>query len=178
MRFILSLTLVLMTSLVFAGELTTKDVEQWLTSAPELQAWLEKQEHKLEQASAIDDNLNDADILQQAIQQLKQVGVHDELEQRVKQAKYESVTQWLQQSQQISLAYMALVMQEQLGERSEIEQQLALIEAAEMPEDDKEMMRAMLNSSLAMFDAIVAVSEADKAAVQPYLEQLTAQIEE
>lgn len=178
MRFILTLTLTLFAAFASAAELTQKDVEQWLASAPELQTWLESQEHKLEQAPAIDENLNDADILQQAVQQLKQVGVYEGLEQKVKAAKFEGVTQWLQLSQQISLAYMALIMEEQLGERAEIEEQLAQIAAAQMPEESKEMMQAMLESSLAMFDAIAAVSDADKAAVQPYLEQLTAQIEE
>lgn len=176
MRLLLTLTLALFTTWSLAADLSTKEVEQWLQSAPELQSWLEKQEDKLEQASGLDDNLSDEDLLLQTVQQLKKVGIHDDLNKKVKAAGFADVMHWLKASQQISLAYMALVMEEQLGQRAELEDQLKQLEVAQLPEESKEMMRAMLQSSLAMLDAIAAVSDADKAAVQPYLEQLTQQV--
>ena len=178
MRYLLTLIITLSCALVQAADLTSKDVERWLSSAQELQEWLEKQEDKL---STLPEPTGPYDMntaMQHGIEQLKAAGVYAELDKKVKAAGYTNAEHWITQSQQISLAYLAVVLSNEVGQRAEILEQLQQIEKTNLPEANKAMMKAMLESSLAMLNAIESSTAADQKAVQPYLDKLGALIGE
>lgn len=172
MRFLMIFALTLLSQLALAADLTTKDVEQWLNSAPQLQTWLEEQEDKLAQAPGVDDPSDIEATLQQAVNQLKEVGVYDELTKKVKAAGYQDAAHWLAMSQQVSMAYMAIVIEQEAGSRDELTEQLKQLKSMGLPEDSLQMMEGMLQSALAMFDMVLTVPAADKAAVRPYMSKL------
>lgn len=178
MRYLLTLIITLSCALVQAGNLTNKDVERWLNSAPELQKWLEKQEDKLPNVPEPDDQYDINTAMQQGIQQLKTAGIYTELDKKVKAAGYSNVEHWIAQSQQISLAYLAVILSKEVGQRAEIMAQLQELEKTDLPEANKALMKSMLEGSLAMLNAIESSTAADQKAVQPYLDKLGALIGE
>lgn len=178
MRILMIILLAAVTHLAWSADLQAKDVEQWLKTSPQLQAWLEQQESKLAQAEELDETLDDQAAMQQAIAQLKKVGVYDELNKKVNAAGYQDVAQWLVVSQQITMAYLAEVLAEDMSASQELEQQRQALEAADMPAEQKEMLKAMLDSSLAMMNEINNIPQADRAAIKPYMLQLKALVDD
>lgn len=176
MRTLTAVALMLITSLAFAADLTKKDVERWLAHAPELQSWIDQQENEFDE-DELPSNIFDQDAMADyGVQQLKRSGMYNDLNQRVKSAGYANVESWIADSQKISMAYMALTLEaeqgDEMGTRSEILAQKEELAALEMPAENKAMMSAMLDGALAMLDTIETTSSADKAAVQPYLNQV------
>lgn len=174
MRFITILILMALTSFAMAANLEKKDVETWLKSVTELQTWLEQQEEKLAQEPEFDEALEGQAALEQAIEQLKKVGVYSDFNKKVVAAGYKDVMHWLTTSQQISMAYLAVLLEGEVGQRAELEAQRKQLVTLDLPAEQKEMLENIVASSLAMLDGLEEVSEADRAAVRPYIERLEA----
>lgn len=175
MRILIALTLTLITSIAFAANLTKKDVELWLTHAPALQNWIELQETDFDE-DALPDNIFDQDAMAKyGIQQLKQAGMYEELNKRVKAAGYSSVEQWVEISQKVSITYMALSLENESteqGTKEEILAQQKELAKLDMPAESKAMMEEMLAGALVMLEVIESASAADKAAVKPYFNKI------
>lgn len=172
MRIIIALLLSMGMSFSWADNLSKTDIENWLSSAPELHDWLEQQEDKLQQAEELDASLDSQAAIAEAISKLQEIGIYDELTKRVKAAGFKDATHWFSVSQRVSLSYFALMMEDEMGRQQELEAQLKLIQQAEMPAEQKEVLGAMLESSLAILAQINDLPQADLDAVRPYLDQL------
>lgn len=176
MRILTAIALMLATSLVLAADLTKKDVERWLTHAPELQSWVDQQENEFDEDVLPSDIFDQEAMADYGVQQLKKSGLYNDLNKRVKAAGYSSVEQWIADSQKISMAYMAITLENEKGKdqgtMSEILAQKEELAGLNMPEESKAMMEAMLDGALAMLKTVEATSSADKAAVKPYFNEI------
>lgn len=175
MRISLLLVFSLFAQLSVAQELQSKDVENWLDTLPPIQAWLDQQEHNLPDTEPPEDIGNIEKMMEFSIKKLKAAGVYDEFEKKVQAAGYQNVPQWGRLSQRISLAFMAVQQDNEPISRDAIEQQIQQLKTLDMPPENKQMMEKMLRGSLAMIDAINAVSAKDKAAVRPHIDRLLEQ---
>ncbi len=175
MRILTAIALMLITGLVLAADLTKADVERWIKHAPELQSWIEQQENEFDEETLPDDIFDQDAMADYGIKQLKQAGLYDDLNKRVKKAGYANVESWIIDSQKISMAYMAITLENEQGEqgtKSEILAQKKELDALDMPEESKIMMAAMLDGALAMLKTVEAANPADKAAVKAYFTEI------
>lgn len=175
MRILTTLILMLVTSFALAANLTKNDVERWMKHAPQLQTWIEQQESKFDEEALPDDIFDQDAMAKYGLQQLKQAGIYDELTKRVKTAGYENIEHWIADSQKISMAYMAITLQNETGgqgTKSELLAQQKELDAMNMPAESKAMMQAMLDGALAMLESVEATTAADKAAVKPYFKKI------
>src|SRR5690554_106392 len=176
MRILTAIALMLVTGLVMAADLTKKDVERWLAHAPDLHSWVEQQENEFDEDALPEDIFDQDAMAKYGVQQLKQAGLYGELDRRVKAAGYSSVEHWITDSQKISMAYMAITLENEKGKdqgtMSEILAQKEELAGLNMPEESKAMMEAMLDGALAMLQTVEATSSADKAAVKPYFNEV------
>lgn len=173
MRLILIFALTIFSHLVLANSLNTKDIELWIKTYPELENWLEQQEQTFDESGLEGTASLDFDnMFEYAVKQLKQSGVYNKLDKEVVAAGFESAEQWLKLSHRISMVFLSLIWDEQVGNREEIQQQLKQLEAADMPEEHKAMMRNMAESSLKMLDVIESITEEEKKVAAPFFEQL------
>lgn len=175
MRIFTAIALMLVTSLALAADLTKKDVERWLKHAPDLQSWVEQQENEFDEDTLPDDIFDQDAMADYGVQQLKQSGLYEDLNKRVKAAGYKNVEGWIIDSQKISMAYMAITLENEKGEqgtKSEILAQKKELASLNMPEESKAMMEAMLDGALAMLETVEATNSADKTAVKPYFKEI------
>lgn len=177
MRILTAIALMLVTGLVMAADLTKKDVERWLAHAPDLHSWVEQQENEFDEDALPEDIFDQDAMAKYGVQQLKQAGLYGELDKRVKAAGYGSVEGWIIESQRISMAYMAITLENENakgegGTKSEILAQKKELALLNMPEESKAMMEAMLDGALAMLKTVESTTAADKAAVKPYFKEI------
>lgn len=176
MRILITIALTLVTSLSVAANLTTKDVEKWIEHAPTLQEWIDQQDLDFDEDTLPEDIFDKDAMADYGINHMKKAGLYDELSKRTKKAGYDNVEEWVKASQQISMAYMAVMLESQVeGEYSEkeiLEQKKELAEL-EIPAERKAMMESMLDGMLVMLKTIESTSPADKSAVKPYINELS-----
>lgn len=176
MRILTAIAIMFATSLALAADLTKNDVERWLNHAPELQEWVDQQENEFNEDDLPNDIFDQDAMADYGVQQLKKSGLYADLNKRVQAAGYKNVEDWISSSQKISMAYMAVTLEQEqgdeMGTRSEIMAQKEELAAMEMPEENKAMMESMLDGALAMLETIETTSSADKAAVTPYLQEV------
>ncbi|MAK90737.1 MAG: hypothetical protein CMI13_05830, partial [Oleibacter sp.] len=110
----------------------------------------------------------------QGVQDLKSAGLYDEYNSKVKAAGYSSVEDWASATQRVSMAYLALELENQPVSLAQLEAQLKQIQESDLPAEQKDMMTQMMSSSIIMMKAVGKVSDADKNAVRPYKDQLQA----
>lgn len=176
MRLLTLLLCSLFTLMVQAAALTDSDIQRWLNTMPALQSWLDQHQDQLP-----DNDIPDADYSMDAafargIEQLRDAGLYNDFSQQVKSAGFSSVEDWVRISQQISMAYIAISMEQQPATRVEIENQMQAIRSAKnIPAEEKAMLENMLQASLNMLDSLAAVTAADKDRVRPFLPQLADQ---
>ena len=176
------LTVLLFSVLAFsvqASELSDKNIKLWIDSMPALQGWLDQHKDKLPEDNVADANFNMEEAFKRGIQDLKNAGLYNEFNSKVKSAGFSNVEQWVGVTQQITMAYTAVMLQQQPDSRAVIEEQLHSIRTSKhVPAEEKAMLEGMLLASLKMLDAVDAVPAADKQRIQPYLPQLTEQFGE
>ena len=176
MRLLTLLLCSLLTMAAQAATLTDSEIKLWIKTMPTLQGWLDEREDQLP-----DNDIPDADYSMDAafargIDQLREAGLYNQFSQQVKNAGFKSVEDWVRVSQQISMAYIAISMEEQPATRVEIENQMQAIRSAKnIPAEEKAMLENMLQASLNMLDSLANVTAADKDRVRPYLPQLVDQ---
>ena len=176
MRLFIMLLAGLLTVSVHATELTDKNVRLWLDTMPALQEWLDQNEDKLPQNDTPDANFDMDAAFRKGVQDLKDAGLYNEFSRRVKAAGFSNVEQWVSVTQKISMAYTAIMMDQQPDNRAAIEEQLNSIRSSKhVPPEEKAMLEGMLMMSLNMLKAVEAVPAADKKRLQPYLTELAEQ---
>ncbi|WP_430462993.1 hypothetical protein ACQUQU_09465 [Thalassolituus sp. LLYu03] len=178
MRILMAIALTLMTSLAAAADLTSKDVQLWINSMPDIDTWLNEHEDKLPELGYQEEDASLDAMFKRGMQDLKKAGLYDEFNAKVKKAGFSSVDQWVEVSSRISLTYMALETEDnQQISASQLEAQLKEIRESDLPAEQKAAMEQMMAGSLMVMKAISNVSDADKAAVRPHREELAKQFE-
>lgn len=173
MRFFTALLITVFSFTLYAADLTRVDVERWIKTHAELQAWLDQHQEQLPDEDFANTNLSMDELRAKGIQQLRNAGLYNEFNQRVRLAGFKNVEHWALLGQQISLAYMAIGLEENPQARSIFEAQLRELKTArDIPPEEKAMYEAMLKDSLNVMRQAERISPASKAAVRPYQQQL------
>ena len=88
---------------------------------------------------------------------------------------FDSAEQWAQVGDRVMRAYAALQMTAEMPNmNAEMAQAMKELESSGMSEEQKQMMRGMLQSSTQVVSAFNDVPEADKAAVKPHIAAIEA----
>jgi len=171
MRLLTAVFLIIFSPLILAADLTDADVKNWIEKMPQLEEWLSAHEDQLPETMPEDSGTLD-EMMTQGITELKQAGLYDEYNKKVRAAGYSNVEQWSEMTRRISLAFLALEIENEPVTISQLEAQLKQIKDSDLPAEQKQMMTQMMNSSLVMMRAVQNVSETDKKVVRPYKKQL------
>lgn len=177
MRLMLALLLVIVAPLATAADLTGKDIEHWMKSMPQLQKWLDDHDDQLPQDDFSQQEDSIDAMFRRGIQDLKDAGLYAAFNKEVRAEGYADVEAWADQSGRISLAYLAVEMENDPVTLSQMEAQLQQIRESDLPAEQKAMMEQVMSASLMMVRAVAQVSDADKEAVRPYRGQLAAQFD-
>ncbi len=168
--------LLLITPSAFAEQpLTSSLIQQWLNSIDSIQQWAEQQE-------GLDDNMSDlpsdeAFSVESMIAQLKGANLYGEAKSIMRDNGFDSPEQWADIQMRIVKAMVALEMEKE-NVNIDIQAQIDQINSnPSIPDDQKEMMINMMQSSMKMMESMSNASEADKSAIKPYLSQIKQKLE-
>jgi hypothetical protein len=162
--------LVLFGASTYAEPLNASVVERWLGSQADVKAWGEQHEDAFEPRSSAS-----ALAVKDFIEPLKQAGLYPEMQGLLRGHGFESPEHWAQATVQIVSAYAKTQMSSEAMAMSPDDMRAKLQQVEDSPhlnDEQKQQMRAMLESTLAMMARIKQVPEADVQAIQPYLGQL------
>lgn len=173
MRFFTALLFSLLTFSIHAADLTRPDVERWIKTHNSLQSWLDQHQQLLPDEEFANTNLSMDELRAKGIQKLRDTGLYPDFNRRVRQAGFNNVEHWSLLGQQISLAYMAIALEENPQSRAMIEEQLQELRSSrDFPAAEKALYEAMLKDSLNMMRQAERISPASKAVVRPFQQQL------
>lgn len=173
MRFLIFLLFSLVAFSTSAATLSQSNVQTWIDSHPEIQAWLDQHEELFPEEEQDEMNFNLEQIFAEGMQQLRDAGLYNEFNSKVQNAGFQGVEHWAETTQSITYAYMALAMEDNPQTRAMLEAQMQeLRNTPHLPEDQKAMYEAMMQSALEMMDIAEEVPDADKETVRPYRQQL------
>ncbi|MFD2230992.1 hypothetical protein [Alkalimarinus sediminis] len=154
--------------------LTQQNIEQWLNSIDSIQQWAEGQE-------ALEDNpaeeVNDTFSADMLINQLKAANLYHEAEDIIQKSGFDSAEEWADIQMRIIKSMIALEIEK---ENVDVDVQAQLDQIRNnpsIPDEQKEMMINMMQSSMKMMESMSNASPADKAAIKPYIEQIRQKLE-
>lgn len=178
MKFLLTfLASTLISFQVMAADLTKTDLDRWMKSMPELQSWLATNEEKL--TAQISEPKNPEAIFSESISALKNAGLYDELNSKVKKMGYENVEEWSDISKRITFSWVALDLE---ANKAKIDAAKAQYEAImanpDIPAAQKEMMKNMMSAGFAMTNLANDATPEDKKIVNAHKSELRAFFEE
>jgi len=163
------------TTAISAEPLTDVQVKSYIKSGPEFKAWSEKNSATLKSAfqqtklSAPEGTSGEA-LMEKS---MAASGLSGELDALVKGYGFDSGMQYLNISQRVMRALMAQRMQEGGGASKETEarmqEALRRLEATDMPPEQKEQMRKMLQNTHSQMAVMMQAPEADIAVVKPHM---------
>ncbi|WP_420591763.1 hypothetical protein [Bacterioplanoides sp.] len=178
-QILLTITLIAMVPVAMAQDLTAKQVEQWLGAMPALTQWLSQHEEKLAADDVMKESASMDQVFAKGVEQLREKGLYDDFNKQVTKAGFKNVEQWAGLSQDITMAYMAIEMENEMVSASQMEAQLKQLQAAEgLSPSEKAMMEQMMKASLMMVQAANKVPAKNKATVRPYAERIAKQFDE
>jgi|AntRauTorckE6833_2_1112554.scaffolds.fasta_scaffold14466_3 hypothetical protein len=173
MRFLIFTLFSLLAFSASASNLSDSEVQRWIDTHPQIQAWLDQHDDLFPEEGEDAMTFNMEQIFAEGIEELRKAGLYEEFNSQVQDAGFNSVEHWTDTTQNITLAYMALAMEDSPHSRQMIEQQLEKIRTSpNIPEQQRASYEAMMTSSLEMMDMAEQVPEADKETVRPYQQQL------
>ncbi|MBE0484342.1 MAG: hypothetical protein IBX52_12670 [Bacterioplanes sp.] len=168
MRWIAPLILFLFSTSVLAADLTDSDIQRWLNAMPNIVAWQDAHEDQLDDEE--DDIVFSTDMkkmIDQAIEQLKRAGLYNDFNRLIKQQGYSTIYQWGEYTQRISLAYMAMLIDEEQVSLADMETQLAMIKNMDgFDEQEKAMMVTGIEASIELFKESSKISKAERALIR------------
>ncbi|WP_421722720.1 hypothetical protein [Bacterioplanoides sp.] len=161
--------------MLLADNLSEKRIQQWLTAMPSLTSWLHQHQEALHSEHIMEESSDMEQVFAKSIELLRAKGLYDEFNQLTRKQGYQNVEQWSAASRDISLAYMALQMEQEQITVVQLEEQLAKLEQAPVPAEQKAMMTEMMQTSLMMLMSTQGVSDQDKQLVRQYASQIETQ---
>lgn len=172
MRWILTAVMTLMMLPVQAAGLTAANVERWISSMPDIQTWLDARQDAMP-APVLSDGGDLKSVFDQGVDNLRQAGIYQAFDSELGRYGYRSVEEWSDQTARISMAYLAIEMDREPVTLSQLQAQLAQVQAAEgLPAEQVQAMSNMLRSTIAMMRKVKSVPAADKQAIQPFVQQI------
>lgn len=163
----------LISSMVFAKNLTYQDVESWLQTYKKVETW--GKNHPESRVSLQKDNLDFSTIFSSAMEQLKGQKNYAELTSLLKKSGYETPLEWAKIGDKIILALAASEMA-QFSEE-DLQQQIQALEAtlkdAKIPDAQKDILRDSMKQSQQAISAAAGTPKEDIAAVQKFRSELS-----
>ncbi|KZZ45683.1 hypothetical protein A3759_08825 [Thalassolituus sp. HI0120] len=168
-----------MVPMAMAQDLTAKQLEQWLVAMPVLTQWLSQHEEKLAADDVMKESASMDQVFAKGVEQLREKGLYKDFNKQVTDAGFQNVEQWAGLSRDITMAYMAIEMENEMVSASQMEAQLRQLQSAEgLSPSEKAMMEQMMKASLMMVQAANKVPAKNKAIVRPYVERIAQQFDE
>ena len=168
-----------MVPMAMAQDLTAKQLEQWLVAMPVLTQWLSQHEEKLAADDVMKESASMDQVFAKGVEQLREKGLYSDFNKQVTDAGFQNVEQWAGLSRDITMAYMAIEMENEMVSASQMEAQLRQLQSAEgLSPSEKAMMEQMMKASLMMVQAANKVPAKNKAIVRPYVERIAQQFDE
>ncbi|MCH2039609.1 MAG: hypothetical protein MK185_03120 [Saccharospirillaceae bacterium] len=168
-----------MVPMAMAQDLTAKQLEQWLVAMPVLTQWLSQHEEKLAADDVMKESASMDQVFAKGVEQLREKGLYNDFNKQVTDAGFQNVEQWAGLSRDITMAYMAIEMENEMVSASQMEAQLRQLQSAEgLSPSEKAMMEQMMKASLMMVQAANKVPAKNKATVRPYVERIAQQFDE
>ena len=168
-----------MVPMAMAQDLTAKQLEQWLVAMPVLTQWLSQHEEKLAADDVMKESASMDQVFAKGVEQLREKGLYNDFNKQVTDAGFQNVEQWAGLSRDITMAYMAIEMENEMVSASQMEAQLRQLQSAEgLSPSEKAMMEQMMKASLMMVQAANKVPAKNKAIVRPYVERIAQQFDE
>lgn len=167
----LVVTLVMLTASIAQAEqpLTNQQIEQWLSSIDSIQKWAESNEALQDDPTQDPNDSFSADML---INQLKAANLYDEAEDIIQENGFDSPEQWADIQMRIIKSMISLEIEKE-NINADVQAQLDQIKNnPSIPDEQKEMMMNMMQSSMKMMESMSNASPADKAAIKPYIQQI------
>lgn len=172
-KFVFCLPVILCTiaGISFAAEPLNKDIiERWIQSQDEMVRWGKEHEKQIDFAGAGGFPTNTDEMLAP----VKDAGLYDELSDLTGKYGFSRPEDWADASVRIIGAMGAIEMGDSMQEL-DIQKQLKEIDnSAGLSAGQKQQMKQMMEQSLQAVKQMSSASEADIAAVKPYLEQIEA----
>ncbi|MAM88095.1 hypothetical protein [Allohahella sp. A8] len=175
--------LFLLLSLAASGIAQAKDkleeaeIKRWISAMPAMQAWGAENRAKLEQhqdPSNVMPNSPEA-----MVKPIKEAGLYDEAEKLVSKHGFDSPEDFSETSLQILSAYASVKMKEEMGQDvdamyQQMQDAKKELENSGMSDQQKQMMAQQFAMAEQAYDAIKAVPEADRKAIQPFMAEIDA----
>lgn len=174
-KLVMTVLLLGLSPMLLADNLSEKRIQQWLTAMPSLTSWLHQNQEALHSEHIMEESSDMEQVFAKSIELLRAKGLYDEFNQLTRKQGYQNVEQWSAASRDISLAYMALQMEQEQITVVQLEEQLAKLEQAPVPAEQKAMMTEMMQTSLMMLKSTQGVSDQDKQLVRQYASQIETQ---
>ncbi|WP_419811362.1 hypothetical protein [Bacterioplanoides sp.] len=174
-KLVMTVLLLGLSPMLLADNLSEKRIQQWLTAMPSLTSWLHQHQEALHSEHIMEESSDMEQVFAKSIELLRAKGLYDEFNQLTRKQGYQNVEQWSAASRDISLAYMALQMEQEQITVVQLEEQLAKLEQAPVPAEQKAMMTEMMQTSLMMLMSTQGVSDQDKQLVRQYASQIETQ---
>lgn len=155
-----------------AQALTSAELSGWVTAMPEIKGWLDAHEDRLPEQAATPGSSMDS-VVQQGLEQLRAAGLYNEFDSLVRAKGFTDVERWSGITSEITRAYIAVEMDKEAASMNEMQAQLQQVRNMPgMPEEQRQAMVQMLESSLAMFQEAQAAPVGDKELVRSRLEEV------
>lgn len=159
-----------------AADLTSDMVGRFIQSMNGMQEIAAKYDDIVEPNSAFEPRGMD-DVAQRAMtpfsSSLAEMKAHEgygDLLAMIRQHGFDSAEQWAQVGDRVMRAYAALTIAEEVPNmNAQLAQAMQELEDSDLSEEQKQMMRGMLQSSTVVVGAVNNVPDADKAAVRPHI---------
>lgn len=159
-----------------AQSLSESNVKSFVESLEAAQPIMDKHEDFLDslENEQEPDSIDFSTIFSSGLEDIKGHQMYNDMQRLVRRHGFSGVEQWADVGDQVFQAWFALEMDEQRP-TIDREMQAALSEIENSPHltaEQKDQMRAMMQTSSAMMDSTRAVPETNKRLVGPYREQL------
>lgn len=175
----LALVMLAWLPLAQAGELTDNDVQRWLKAMPTLTSWLEQHDDKLGGDSVMQESETMDQVFEKGVEQLRKEGLYDDFNKQAKQQGFASVEEWATVSRDISLAFMAIELQDNPASEAQMQAQLEQLSQAEgIPAEEKAMMEGMMKASIMMVKAAKQVPANNIKIVKAHADEIARQFNE
>ena len=171
--FILVILLVSVGTSQAAEPLTNDIIERWISSQKELSAWGDEHNEQLN----FDDNEGFPSSAAEMLAPVKTAGLYSELKGIVSKYGFDNPDKWADASVRIIGAMGAIEIGDSM-QGVDIQAQISEIQNAEgMSPAQKQQMIQMMQQSMGMMEQMASASDADIAAVKPYMNKISKALE-
>lgn len=175
-RIIITVALIFSMSAYAGKPLTGNQIEKFMASMNDIQAWSEKNEHRFKADS--DDESFDLSV-DKIMSEMRDANAYDEIGDIVGKHGFASPEAWADTMVRVSKAMMANAISGMDGYKAQMQAQMQqMMNDPNISQEQKQQMMQMMQQTSSIADEVSDVDPADIAAVKPYMEKLQAQMME